>query len=211
MSGQDRAHMDHWRIAYEAARIMDEQGMSDFDRARRKAAERTGILDRRRWPSNEMIQEALLSQRRLFLSASRTRDFQRLREAALQAMHSFHAFNPRLIGPVLHGSGHPDQGVQLCLYAECSEEVMFALIDRRIPWQEGERIFRYGGGDRRAYPAFRFVAGQTPIELIVLPPQTLRNPPLDPVTERPERGADIAELERLLAGDDDQPSSACNP
>lgn len=211
MSGQDRSLMDHWRIAYEAARIMDEQGVSDFDRARRKAAERTGILDRRRWPSNETIQEALLVQRRIFSRESRTRASRRLRKAALQAMLSLRAFNPRLIGPVLLGSAHPEQGVQICLYAECSEEVMFALIDRRIPWQEGERLLRYRGGDRRAHPTFRFMAGQTPIELIVLPPQALRNPPLDPVTERPERGADIAELERLLAADEERPSSACHP
>lgn len=207
MSGRDRSQMAHWRIAYEAARIMEELGISDFDRARRKAAERTGILNRRCWPSNEMIQEALLTQRRIFLNASQTRDLQRLREVALQAMHTFRAFNPRLIGPVLQGTAHPDQGVQICLYAECSEEVVFALIDRRIPWQEGERMFRYGGGDRRSYPTFRFVAGQTPVELIVLPPQALRHPPLDPVTERPERGADITELERLLGGAGDPPSN----
>jgi hypothetical protein len=202
--------MAHWRIAYEAARIMEEQGVSDFEHARRKAAERTGILNRRSWPSNEMIQEALLTQRRLFSSASQTRDLQRLRETALQAMQTFRSFNPRLIGPVLQGSGHPDQGVQICLYAECAEEVVFTLIDRRIPWQEGERMFRYGGGDRRIYPTLRFVAGQTPIELIIRPPQALRHPPLDPVTERPERGADITELERLLVRTGDRPSSHCS-
>lgn len=210
MSERNRSQMAHWRIAYEAARIMEEQGVTDYDRARRKAAARTGILDRRSWPSNEMIQEALLLQRRLFLNASQTRDLQRLREAALQAMQTFRTFNPRLIGSVLQGAGHPDQGVQICLYAESPEEVVFALIDRHIPWQEGERMFRYGGGDRRSYPTFRFVAGQTAIELIVMPPQAVRHPPIDPVTERPERGADITELERLLAGAEDPPSRHCN-
>ena len=79
MSGRDRANAAHWRIAYEAARIMVEQGVSDFDRARRKAAERTGILDRRRWPTNEAIQEALLTQRRLFRGDAQARELQRLR------------------------------------------------------------------------------------------------------------------------------------
>jgi hypothetical protein len=46
------------------------------------------------------------------------------------------------------------------------------------------------------------MAGDVPFELTVLPVQALRNPPLDPVTERPERGADIAEVERLLAEGD---------
>jgi len=200
MSGRDRVNDAHWRIAYEAARIMVEQGVSDFDRARRKAAARTGILDRRRWPTNEAIQEALLTQRRLFPGPDQAHEIERLRGCALQAMHRFRAFNPRLIGPLRHGSGDADAGVQLCLYAERPEDVVFALIDAHIPWHERERSFRYGDGERRTHPAFRFLAGETPIELIVLPRQALRNPPLDPVTERPERGADIAELERLVTG-----------
>jgi hypothetical protein len=77
--------------------------------------------------------------------------------------------------------------------------VVFALLEQRIPWRERERSFRYGGGDRRTHPVFSFVAGETAIDLIVLPRAALRNPPLDPATERPERGAGIAELERLLA------------
>ncbi len=203
MSGRDRLNAAHWRIAYEAARIMVEQGVSDFDRARRKAAARTGIPDRRSWPTNEAIQEALLTQRRLFLGAEQASALQRLRGDALQAMHRFSAFSPRLIGPLRHGSGQIDAGVQLCLYAERPEDVVFALIEAHIPWHERERNFRYCNGERRTHPAFRFVAGETPIELVVLPRQALRNPPLDPVTERPERGANIAELERLLTVGDE--------
>jgi hypothetical protein len=204
MSGRDRGNAAPWRIAYEAARIMTEQGESDIDRARRKAAARTGVLDRRRWPTNEAIQEAVATQRRLFVDSAQARDLQRLRRDALQAMHRFQTFSPRLIGPVLHGSGQPEQGVQLCLYAERPEDVVFALMDQRIPWHERERNFRYGGGERRTHPVFRFLAGGTPIELIVLPRPALRNPPLDPLTERPARGADRAELERLMGEGDSQ-------
>jgi hypothetical protein len=201
MSVRDRTHTSRQRLAYEAARIMVEEGVSDFDRARRKAAERTGAMDRRGWPTNEAIADALMIQRRLFQGDTHARDVLQLRGAALQAMHALHPFSPRLIGPVLRGCGHADAGVQLCLYADRPEDVVFALIEQRIPWQEHERTFRYGGGERRPHPVFRFVAGVTPIELIVLPRDAQRNPPLDPVTERPQRGADIAELERLVAGD----------
>ncbi len=201
MAGRDRLNAAPWRIAYEAARIMVEQDLSDFDRARRKAAARIGILDRRSWPTNEAIQEALSTQRRLFPGAAQAAALRRLRGDALQAMRRFSAFSPRLIGPLLHGSGQAAAGVQLCLYAERPEDVVFALIEARIPWHERERSFRYGNGERRTHPALRFVAGETPIELVVLPRQALRNPPLDPVTERPERGLDSAELERLLTDD----------
>ena len=202
MSGPDRSQASQ-RLAYEAARIMVEHGESDFDRARRKAAERTGVLNRRAWPTNEAIQDALLMQRRLFRGDDQQRDSLRLRADALQAMRTFAAFAPRLVGPVLRGAGHLDQGIQLCLYAEQPENVVYALLERRIPWREQERAFRYAGGERRTHPVFRFLAGPTPIDLIVLPRAAQRNPPLDPVTERPERGANIADLERLLGEDED--------
>jgi hypothetical protein len=193
-------------MAYEAARIMVEQGLANFDRARRKAAERTGILDRRSWPSNEAIQEALITQRRLFQGQDFARDLEQLRRDAIEAMRAFQEFSPRLIGPVLDGTAAAELGIQLYLFAERPEEVVFRLLDRQIPWQERERSFRYRGGERRNHPVFRFFAGETPVELIVLPRTALRNPPLDPVTERPDRGADLAALERLLSerGDLDQ-------
>ena len=195
-------------MAYEAARIMVEQGLADFDRARRKAAERTGILDRRSWPSNEAIAEALLTQRRLFQELSQVRELEQLRREAVEAMRAFKEFSPRLTGPVLDGTGSVDLGIQLYLFAERPEEVVFRLLDQQIPWQERERSLRYRGGERRNHPVFRFFAGETPVELIVLPRSALRNPPLDPVTERPDRGADLKDLERLMAeGADQEPIS----
>jgi hypothetical protein len=204
MPGPDRASGARQRMAYEAARIMVEQGLADFDRARRKAAVRTGILDRRSWPSNEAIAEALLTQRRLFQGLSHARELEQLRQVAIEAMGAFHGFSPRLIGPVLDGAGPVEPGVQLYLFAERPEEVVFRLLDQQIPWQERERSFRYRGGERRSHPVFRFFAGETPVELIVLPRSALRNPPLDPVTERPERGASREELERLMAAGGNQ-------
>jgi len=183
---------------------MVEQGLADFDRARRKAAERTGIIDRRSWPSNEAIQEALVTQRRLFPDRDHQHALDQLRREAFEAMRAFQRFSPRLTGAILDGTGPIEQGVQLYLFAERPEEVVFALLDRQIPWQEQERSLRYGHGERRSHPVLCFFAGETRVELIVLPPAALRTPPLHPVTERPDRGADMATLERLI-GETDTP------
>lgn len=199
MPGFDRAQGARQRLAYEAARIMVEQGLADFDRVRRKAAERTGILDRRSWPTNEAIQEALLAQRRLFADQGHTRGLERMRREALAAMDTFAGFSPHLVGPVVDGAGPTEPGIQLHLYAERPEDVVYRLLDRQIPWQERERSLRHRGGERRVYPVFRFYAGETLVELTVLPRCTLHNPPLHPVTERPDRGANRAALERMLA------------
>ncbi|NKN32661.1 hypothetical protein [Marichromatium bheemlicum] len=198
MTARARSDALRARMAYETARIMIEQGGSDFDRARRKAATRTGIHNRRHWPDNETVQAALLTQRRLFLGEADAQRLQRMREAAAGAMRNLADFSPRLVGAALQGVGDPNLGIELLLYAERPEDVLFRLHDQGIPWDEGERTLRYPGGTRTAHPAFRFVAGDQPFELIVLPPQARRQPPLDPVDERPLRGADLPALEQLL-------------
>lgn len=199
MSARERSSALKERLAYEAARIMVEQGLSDFDRARQKAAQRAGILDRRNWPSNEAVQEAVLTQRRLFFGEAQARDLAELRAEAVKAMRLFQPFSPRLVGPALTGIGDRQAGVELFLFADHPEDVVFMLVEHRIPWQEAERSLRYPGGQRCAHPAFRFMAGDIPFLLIVLPRRARRQPPLDRVTDRPQRGADLDEVERMLA------------
>lgn len=198
MSGRNRSNPNRQRLAYEAARIMVEQGVREYDRARRKAAERAGIGNKRDWPNNEEIQDALLQQRRLFQGERQEEELRHLREQALTAMRFFSGFAPRLVGPVLAGSGGMDQGVRLHLFADNPEDLVFSLLEQRIPWQEREVVLRYGDGACRNHPAFCFFADETPFELVVLPLGAQRNPPLDPVSERPERGLGVEQVERLL-------------
>lgn len=199
MSARDRSNALSERLAYEAARIVVEQGVTDFHAARRKAADRTGILDRRHWPSNEAIKDAVLTQRRLFAVIPHECQSRAIRGEAVQAMRMLERFEPRLVGAALTGVGDRQAGVELFLFADRPEDVLFALMEYQIPWREAERDLRYRGGQRSAHPAFRFMAGDTPFELIVLPLRARRNPPLDPITERPCLGADLGEVERMLA------------
>ena len=198
MSTRNRFSDRRRMLAYEAARILSGQGAEGFDRARRKAAERIGVFDKRSWPSNEEIQEALLSQRRLFDGGAQLQTSRRLREQALAAMRNFGAFQPRLVGSVLHGIGDAIQGVRLHLFADNPEDVVLALLGQNIPWRERETWLRFGGDQRHSVPMFEFQAGETPFGLVVLPMQALRSPPFDPVTDRPERGAGIADVERMV-------------
>lgn len=210
MSVRDRFNDRRRMLAYEAARILCGQGADGFDRARRKAAERIGALDKRCWPSNDEIQEALLLQRRLFDGEAQMRTLRRLRVHALAAMRNFGDFQPRLVGSVLHGTGDAVQGVRLHLFADNPEDVVLVLLEQGIPWRERETCLRFGGDQRHVLPVFEFQAGETPFDLVVLPPQAIRSPPFDPVTDRPERGAGIADVERMVreGGAEEPPRSA---
>jgi hypothetical protein len=198
MSNRTRHDARRRRLAYDAARIISEQGDGGFERARRKAAERAGINNKRLWPSNEEIQDALREQQRIFQGERQLSELTRLREHALEGMRNFAHFSPRLVGSVLDGSADGRQAVRLLLFAEHAEEVVMDLVNQRIPWQQREEVLRFSGGIRCAHPVLTFCAGETCFEFVVLPRSALRNPPLDPVSERPQRGADAEALKRML-------------
>lgn len=186
-------------LAYAAARIMAEEQVAEFEHARRKAAERLGIGDKRLWPDNEEIQTQLHEQQRLFGGAARQHEERVLLEQALAAMRLLAAFHPRLVGAALAGTATREQGLELHLFADSPEEVIWALIDQRIPWDSDAAYFRYADGERLEHPVLSFVAGGIPIRLSVLPVKARRHPPLDPVFNHPERGANRRDIEQQLA------------
>jgi hypothetical protein len=200
MGARNRFGAQRQRLAYEAARIMTENNLLEFDRARQKAAQRAGIDDRRCWPNNEEIQEALLLQRRLFQGGRQAVELRDLREQALKAMRALEAFSPRLVGTVLEGTADRSHGVRLHVFADNPEDLVLALVDRGIPWREHDETLRYGGGVRRIHPVFTFIAGEIPFHLVVLPLGAMRSPPVDPINERPSKGADLRGVIDLLSG-----------
>jgi len=198
-AGRSKCAAQRQRIAYESARILVDLGGDEFDRARRKAAARLGVADKRCWPDNEEIQAALLEQQRLFHAEDRDQTLAALRHQALAAMRLFAAFEPRLVGQTLEGTATREQGVELWLFADSVEEVVMELLERGIPWQQHDDQFRYAGGGAQMHPVLTFIAGDLPVSLVILPRQARHNPPLSPVSERPERGIGEDQLRRLIA------------
>ncbi len=185
------------RIAFEAARLMMDGSATDHSLALRKAASRLRAHNKRLWPSNTEVAEALHQELRLFRK-EQPEHLRLLRERALQAMRAFARFKPRLVGPVLDGTAGRAARISLHLFVDAPEEVVLALLEQGIPWEDRERVLRYVDGARVTRPMFTFVAGEIPIELIVLPPKDRQSPPLSPLTDRPDRGAGMAELQDLL-------------
>jgi hypothetical protein len=185
------------RIAYETARLLVADPTLDPGRARRKVAVRIGLGANRHWPSNAEVQDALSQEQRLF-RPYQPEALRNLRLQALAAMRHFSRFRPRLVGPVLEGTADQTSRVRLHLFADTPDDVLLTLMEQRIPWEQRDLSLRYTGGVCRAHPIFRFVAGGVLMELVVLPPQAFRNPPLSPSRERPERGIDAGRLAKLL-------------
>src|SRR5262245_13381083 len=115
MSKRAPTRSDHLRsaIAQEAARLMAEHGIQDYLVAKRKAAERYGVVDGPLLPKNTEIEEALMSRHRLFGADTHASSLQEQRRVALQAMQLLREFEPRLVGPVLTGSATEFADIQL--------------------------------------------------------------------------------------------------
>lgn len=182
------------RIAAAAARLAAETGDPDLTEARRKAAVRLGVRDPRLWPDLATVAALLRQEQKLFWDERQTNALAQLRDLAAQAMRDLAAFAPRLVGPVLDGTADIHSPIRLLLRADTPEDVIFALTDRHIPWHDGEVRLHYSRGRQQSRPRLRFRAGDTAVELVILGPADRNDPPVDPDTGRPLRGADLTAL-----------------
>ena len=187
-----------YSVAHEAARLMREHGIKDYLLAKRKAAERLGVNDRKSLPGNDEIAAAVTEQQRLFGGAAYVSRLRELRETARRAMSMLERFEPRLVGSVLSGAVTAHSDVNLHLFADAPEDVAFVLMERQIPYEVGERRIRYPDDRSEAMPAYSFMAGDVAIEATVFPPAGLRQAPSCPVDGRPLKRARMPELADLL-------------
>jgi hypothetical protein len=185
-------------IVHAAARMLADQECLDVQEARRKAAARLGCRDKQQLPDKREIEQALREYQLIFFSDTQPAALKRLRELALDAMHDLQPFNPHLTGPVLDGSANALSPIKLYLYVETPEEVALYLLERQIPFEERDVRLTYSRGIRKTLPLFSFRAGDFGVELILLPLEDRANPPLDPVNDRPDRGAGVARVSELL-------------
>lgn len=186
-------------IAQIAARLLIDGEADDFGSAKRKAAEQVGARDLRKLPDNLEVQAAVIEHQRLFdaeLTAERTRT---LRQAALAAMRFFTEFEPRLVGPVLHGTPFAHSPVTLHLFSDELERVIRKLLNQRVPYHLDEQIRRVGRRDSETYPLLETAMGDVDFELVVMPLVRLQHPPLSPLDGAPYRRLDAAALAELLA------------
>jgi hypothetical protein len=186
------------RLAQEAARIIEEEGIRDFHSAKRKAAAHLAATDTRNMPSNTEIEQALIEYQRLFKAATQPSRLRELREAALNALRFFTRFHPRLVGSVLSGTANAHSDVNLHLFTDVPEDVALFLMQEGIPYDTGERRLRLGNGDSANYPVYRFLAGDTRLDLTVFPIDGERQAPRSPVDGKPMRRAGLAAVEELL-------------
>jgi hypothetical protein len=195
----DRVQRTRLRVAQEAARLMSEHGIRDFHRAKRKAAERLGVLDEQALPRNHEIEQALREHQRLFQADSQPHLLRERREAAVEAMRFLQRFEPRLVGAVLEGTADAHSAVCLHVFSDDPEAVGIYLREHGVPFETQTRRLRVTRDEQVEYPVMLFAADNLPFDITVLPHNALRQAPLDRIDEKPMRRASLASVEIMLA------------
>lgn len=188
------------QLAQEAARLMAEGGLRDYRQAKLKAASRLGINDDGSLPRNSEVEEALRGYQRLFQrdSVAALRD---RREAALQALEFFSAFDARLVGPVLEGTADARSPVELHLYCDDADEATRFLDQHGIPADTGSRQLRLDRERRGDFLTLLFSADDIAFELTVLPRDALRQAPLSAIEAKPMKRASAGQLRQMISDD----------
>jgi hypothetical protein len=186
-------------LAQTSARLMVQEGINDYHIAKCKAATQLGIPNTKHLPSNSEIAAEILIYQRLFHAENYSTILKNLRQVALEAMRLFVEFKPRLVDAVLAGTVQQHSPIILHLFAYSPEEVAFFLIEKSIPYTEGERRFRLP--QIINYPYYQFVAGEETVVLIVFNINDIRWSPPSPIDGKPMQRADVQTVEQLLKDD----------
>ncbi|CAN6135134.1 hypothetical protein MCEKH37_01559 [Methylophilaceae bacterium] len=152
---KENLHQLRQVIAQQAARMMAEEGISDFAYAKKKAGRQFNAIDNLSLPSNAEIEEELRRYNQLFLSEEQPENLLILRKNALFTMQLLEKFNPHLTGPVLDGTAGLGSATHIHLFADSLKEVEMFLLNQGIPFETNEKSYRVrneGKRDKKAGP-----------------------------------------------------------
>jgi len=191
---------DHLRtaLAQEAARIMAEQGISDYGFAKRKAADRLGAGEFAVLPKNTEIDAALAEYQRLFEADSHRETLLQQREVACEVMALFSDCEPRLTGAVLSGSATAYQDIELHVFSDSVEALSIKLLDLKVPYKLQEHRVRFSAERSQFIPSLNFEWNGFGISARVFPKDGIRQAPLSALDGKPERRASRADVVALM-------------
>ncbi len=191
-------------VAQQAARMMAEDGISDYAYAKKKAGRQLGALENSSLPSNAEIEEELKRYNALFLSEAQPENLLELRKNALYTMQLLAKFNPHLTGAVLDGTAGLLSETHIHLFADSIKEVEMFLLNAQIPFDVNEKSYRImndgkrdkKGDGRKTVPVFTLETDIGLIKLSVFEVDDIRVP-----TKRAADGsnADRINIEGLRA------------
>jgi len=125
-------------IASAAARLIAEDGITDYAFAKRKAARNLGLPETVAMPDNAEVEEELRVYQRLFQGSEQNERVARLRHHAAKLMAMLDDYAPYLTGSVLEGTAGRYAEIDIQLFADSAKEVEIFLLNRQIAYEHRE-------------------------------------------------------------------------
>lgn len=187
------------QVAYLAARLIAEEGITNYGQAKQKAAKQAGFIDSKALPDNSEIEAALREYQALYQGEDHVELLIGLRELALSAMQLLAEFHPRLTGPVLDGTATEFSPIELELFTDSGKDVELFLINRNIPYKAEERQRAQGGAGREPHSVLHCHYRDVPVALIIRSVMDLRIVDKRGIAGTHSSRADAAAVEALIA------------
>lgn len=155
-------------IASAAARLMVEDGITDYHHAKRKAARQLGLPEHTPYPDNAEIDVELRAYRSLYQDEGHAELLREQRLAALETLEMLAAFRPYLSGSVLDGTAGEHSTIDILLFADSAKEVEIFLLNRNIAFEHAEPR------NERAEAVLVLETDVADVNLVIFPPQMER-------------------------------------
>ena len=192
------------QIAQEAARILCEEQLADYNVAKRKALKRLGIQSQTALPENVLIQTAVLDYLRLFGGSAYSERLLQRRLTAVKVMRRLEAFQPRLVGAVVSGAITEAHHIQLHAFSEKAEALELFLHHHGIRCEQADRSYRYPDGSECNIPLTCFELDGIGIDVAMFELSDIPHSPINPADARPYKRLDFAGAQALAAGTAEQ-------
>ena len=155
-------------IATAAARLMAEDGITDYHLAKRKAARQLGLTEHAGFPDNAEVEAELRAYRTLYQGEDHVAVLAALRHTALELLDLLADFRPYLTGSVLDGTAGEHSSIDILLFADSAKEVEIFLLNRGIDVEHVE------SRNERVEAVLQMETDTADANLVVLSPQMER-------------------------------------
>lgn len=206
----NRQHQLRQLIAQQAARMMAEEGISDYAYAKRKASRQLGASDINCMPTNAEIEEEIRLFHEIYNSEDQPLYLRQLRADALFVMQLLARFDPHLTGAVWDGTAGKYAETHIHLFADSLKDVEMFLLNQQIPYETDEKSYRVSassadkkGGERKKVPMFTLDGPHGAIKLSVFETDDMRIPTKSPGNGSNASRANIHELQALIAASEE--------
>jgi hypothetical protein len=189
--------LDRSGIAEEAARLVCEEALTDYHGAKLKALARLGLPPRTPLPDNARVEAAVIDYLHFFGGDAYRDRLHRMRTLAPVLMRRLAAFEPRLVGGAVSGAVTAAHRLQLHAFADQAELLDVFLLELGLPFEDGERRYRYSNGKEQPIPLARFEFDGIGVDVAVFPLDELHRPPINPNDGQPYRRLTLAEAQQL--------------